>query len=502
MSLILDKINKNSQAVSDGKFAILDAINAKGGTVEIFASTPSFESLVNGINSIVSVNGGTEATILAESELSKGDICALKEVQGSYEGKSVAEVPLMHSSLSIDHTQPIVAMDNGNLILACAMDGTNKRVRFFYLDNGEYKEVTGTPTTLSYVLSGSIILYNSEAKLLYVWHSKNMYIYRLENLTFTEVSKTSVTNPPFYCVSHFNVKNSFIGGKYIVYVNPDGASWNYTTQDVYSLLGISVLDVVNKGWYYYIKDMKLIGDTVWFSCHTSPATSADSYILKMAVTTEGKLSKISHLNVKQFVGKGVADVINPMQLSANSDYIFYLDNTNTLHRLLFNGASMTLTEVDLVFSDGLEASNIDDYVYTNENHLYIKTSNKVRLYFYDSASDTYTFIGYPNTFFSPNTQDNELPQAKYYGYLTGADGLFISNNSGIKTRYDVGKQTSEYDYYANNCYNRISTDANVCAYGIALENISSGDIGKAQQILSGQQEAFNDVAEASIGGAY
>lgn len=66
---LLDKINSNTEKVRAGKSGLVTAIKSKGGSISAAGSVPTFNELINGVNSIDTSSGGGSGDIIVETKV-------------------------------------------------------------------------------------------------------------------------------------------------------------------------------------------------------------------------------------------------------------------------------------------------------------------------------------------------------------------------------------------------------------------------------------------------
>lgn len=547
MSLIGDIYN-NTAAVRYGKLDLVEAITAQGGKVEEYEDVPTFSALEDGVYDILAVkniSGAEEAKICASEDINKGSLCNLAQVISDGAFASTIDLPTtlnlyQGGTYSVDNNGIPAILNDGEFIFV-TFNASNQQPMFYPFIRTEYgyeqMKAKINDTTIEYFCiqvgsakggykeyQGAInIVYDkntdkifsdgkivslgtsSSADCVRYWDIDRENKYLVPHTILNSAGSAAWTNS----YSYSSILTAVNNGLCFVYGPTSTSSSSYATSRLRTIFGLPDFSTGNVVTYGYLDNKggfnsnyysNVALDVVNTDTHTSYVLSkqcgdAKDYNayrvtkLNVADNTVTVLGTTTFLT-KNTYGSNITltncnEFLVPRICMTNNGTIFAIDGSTTLHRYVLNFANMSLTETDLVFSDGLDKTKIDfcraakeeDYLMIVSTDEAYSEEEKHRLYKYDSNNGTYVFVCCPPLSSTPEVQAL-VPRNRTCNYNSINNSCFIGTD-GLMRFYDF--QTGDFDYYAtNNTINKIG-DSN--AYGVATENIPSGEIGNAIVIL-------------------
>ena len=532
---LVDEINANTAYVASAKLALERTLREKG--VQVTAdntSFPTFDQLntaIGGLMTVSDIAGAEDTAVYANNDIKKGDVCALTALSGDYVGELVRTAPTQAlkgtSTISVSSKHKTQMFERGDYVF---MYGTDNYPYPFYWNGTKYVQlkVDGVYNYLDAQVSqygyNSDVSFNrmcvDNGKLYHLWSanagSPNLWIYRidLDNMNLTLIhSKLSISNPYTYSgatmnlivhnnnvwVSTFRTTGVYDTG-YPKYFNThqyyydetagtltrvrhclEGSGYNATGSTLNAVFDMTYDTDDNLYLYIYsqvaggglVRKLTLGADGIYANKSQTPVldvlpetftkTTSDNYIFETTV-------KNAHLNI-----------------SFGCNSIVYINSANVLKYCIVDNTTMTLTEVDVPFSDGLDLTQIVNIALTKGSGvLFIQSkdtnldvANRVRIYTYDFNISGFAYVGVAPSFLNPEVPTLTMPYCRPIELLSAEAIPYIRDDNNLYI-YKVGVLSQGYDYYAEACASVVSGAA---SYAIAKYDIATGEIGNVTKIL-------------------
>ena len=538
MMSIVDEINANTAYVASAKLALERVLKEKG--VQVTAddtSFPTFDQLntaISGIQAVTDVSGVEETTVYATNNILKGDVCSLVKASGNYIGDVIRTSPTKikkgSSNISLSSTHKPQTYQRGTYMICF---GTDAYAYPFYWNGAEYVQlkVDGSYASIpdtDYSTGSDYDMwllnnYFDDNKLYAMqkmnYNAQKMRIYDIDTSTLNLTLKHDIEIPDIknYIEEYMNIyvhnNNIWVTGFYYSYAETSWTRYGVTIQLYYdeeagTLTAVqnTIGDIESTAFSYRqlnaVFDITYDGkDAVYLYIYSSSTTKG--YIRKMTLDNSGvyrftgqyitlsdikaetlTLKKTSSSPYWSFTSTIRTPALN-MSFGCNS--ILYITTSGVLKKCIVDTNAMTLTEVELTFSDDLDVTKISSIalakgsgvLIVQSNDTSLATTDKVRIYIYILGTGIYDLMGTSTGFLNPAAASLTLPYTRPVDYVSADETPYLSS-AGSLNIYKIGASSLEYDYYAENC-NNILTGAN--GYAIAKEDISFGSQGTALKIL-------------------
>lgn len=501
---------------------------------------------VNNILSVKDISGVTEVNILASENLVRGDLCDLAKVMtdkvltGTYD-TPLTLVTYTGSTKSVDHTGIIAVLNDGEIIFL-SDDGdyeygtsaypfirtengyeqlklrynANKQIYFrIYLQTRDFSYKTyqmplqtvydkNADRVLCYCsfytsgVSGETADFTNGTTNFYMEidrENKWLIPHHIYNTSGSKVSDAmqfliSGGNGLIFYNKKYSNTRAYHVGQYFV-VDPETDTCTVNPQTIDSLLGVTLSLGANVA-----VDAATVGNGTLLITKESFDTnyaSSSAYRISYLKVANGGVSKAGSVRFLQgnvyststITNSNCGEYLVPRVCVNNNCFVFAIDASTTLHTYIYGLSDASLLEFTPVFSDGLDITKIsfcrctkeDDYLYLISTDEAYSAEEQHRLYQYDATSNTFVFVCCPPLNSSPAVQAL-VPRNRTAGYNNIGSTCFLAAD-GNQRFYDLPKQ--EFEYTATKSTANRITGAN--AYGVAMENISSGSTGKATVIL-------------------
>ena len=534
---LVDQINANTAYVASAKLALERTLREKG--VQVTAdntSFPTFDQLntaISGIQAVTDVSGVEETTVYATNKISKGDVCSLVKASGDYIGDVIRVAPTKikkgSSNISLSSTHKPQTYQRGTYMICF---GTDAYAYPFYWNGTEYVQLkvdgayAGIPDT-DYSTGSDYDMwllnnYFDDNKLYamqkFNYNSQKIRIYDIDTNSLNLTLKHTIEVPDIrdYIEEYMNIyvhnNNIWVTGFFYYSPSTTWTRYGVTIQLFYdeeagTLTAIqnTLGDAVSSFSYSELNavfDMTYDGkDAVYLYIYSENTTSG--YIRKMTLDNSGiyrftgqlitlsdvkaetlKLKKTSSSPYWSFTSTIRTPALN---MSFGCNNILYVTKSGVLKKCIVDTNTMTLTEVELTFSDGLDVTKISNIalakgsgvLIVQSNDTSLTTADRVRIYIYTLGTGIYNLMGTSTGFLNPAVASLSLPYTRPADYVSADETPYLSS-AGSLNIYKIGEASLEYAYYAENC-NNILTNAN--GYAIAKEDISFGSQGTALKIL-------------------
>lgn len=523
---LLSQIQNNTSSVVNGKLNLAQAITNKGGVLNDYTLVPSFSNLTSGVGSIFSIrdiNGAIETKIFANSAISKGDVLALEkpEVSGyvatrKYVIPATAMLETTSKSLYNSATPKVLA--NGEMVVAFVTDGSIMLAAvFFYKVNDNYVQLTldgsyantfrlrykgsGSSSSNFYTVQKNSFFFDSAKKLLFACDADKLSVFKLDLDNLNLIQQASLT-----------WNRSATGNIWVhnnnVFVNCYAGTGSYTYQYFYDETTqtiTSVGEVVRSmstapvttsargafdytydafdNIYVYVTGFK----STWFAAIRKLSLDANGIY-----QPSGKDCFLTNVMKDWFYnGSSTSATSTENDPFLNMNFActsaVYIDTTNKFHYIAIDTDTMTATEIDVPFSDGLDVTQIANLkLVKGKQFLYVKSNDttnytddeRVRLYHYN-IDEGYEFVGCPANFFNPPVKALAIPPIVPDSLMSDLVPYMLPTSD--VAIYEVKVNEVEYEYTGQPCNNML---AGAAAYAVATQAIAANEIGKGLLILS------------------
>lgn len=536
---LLDKINSNTEKVRAGKSGLVTAIKSKGGSISAAGSVPTFNELINGVNSIDTSSGGgggsgdtivetkviysagngaKDMTATAVTDISANDsIKVVKNTGGdaSYVGSPIlpytaaimnqdadghvssveytlsynycAQAPWITGSTYHSSSDPHGFYNSPSNKFICV--GAQSPVSYyfpFFLVDGYYKQVKidGAYNRFSnysaYNYYKSVVAYDEDKKLLYlVSRGNTVYVYKFDeamlNLTLLTSVSMTCTHLAYACNGHIIYSNSNH-----VYINKFDESTNSFTGAVRLYQGST---------YYYAahKIIRLHDDSLIVLVGRRDAASnpmACKLIYDSANETYSLYTTITN-------GIGAGDCNWADMPDEQTLFIMRTATTATFHIYTLTMSSSKyyqstedtdLTKYFLDDTSVFDPSGINGFIIDRSGYMLARMSSGDWLLLYTEYDENHHMLGYKKV---ANIKTDFIPTPAVYfmGYspnINFANGYFLSDADPFTSAENVylyKKEIAGGEYLIQRTNNQLYDEDNLYGYGIAKESIAAGEEG-------------------------
>ena len=476
----------------------------------------------------IKINNSTESTVLANGDISKGDLCSLSKIisEGSFVEDILLPTKLVDyngSTITVPTSVvPPVVLNDGEIIFISGSATPSYMYPFIKTENGyeqmtingNYDCITGSVISADVnkpYHAGTAIIYDPTVDIIYSTLQVKATSTQCPVLLIDRANK-NLTSVASYRWSTIYEPKVVMGVKGHSFINSRGSSSNgypfrvvYQTYDpstnahtyagsyataLSSFVGISTLD---KHTFAAVDSIQ-ISSTECLVCikYYSPADGTGSYYIIKCTATDTTLTPTKYATVLANNGLKTAitytnytELYTPPITITNSGKVYALDSSNTLHEYSIDFSTLALTEKTLTFSDGLDKTKIvsfksvktDGYLFINSSDENYTEDEQKRLYQYNTATGSYEFICCPSLASSPSVSA-ELPRIAPDKFDSINLTTFAKQGTGFGL-YKILSTGSEYEAIRN--MNNTIDDSD--AYGVAKEDIASGETGTATIII-------------------
>ena len=535
---LLTEIQNNTSSVVNGKLNLAQAITNKGGVLNDYVLVPTFSNLVNGVASIetgMKVNFSKEVTILAENIIAKGDVCSLVAVESDiYSANAIGSLPTSCTNSyggSYNSNGDRISLEGGRLLLFPSQGSLSSCVFYFpFMWNGTAYEQMTVDGAYSYVYDGGkkhhsskIVVnmtFDSLTGRLYIGDTShnNEYSHNLfrayqvdfetKNLTALQTGK-GITGSAMSLLAH----NDCIFFNTIYQSSISSASTNtkiYMAKFDATANALGTMVEISSKFPMYTSGSNLIMLDIAYNdalghIYVVGIVGNTAAIIRLDKGVDGSYTVYGNTATIPVSVKG-----NTFKFQGKSASYYYSHNLNLPNVNITAGGivacvttsgefkyyilepdSMTLTEFDVPFDDSLDKTLINSFKLTKDGQFLVlkstdsnyTTVEQTRVYAYKigtAETSGFKFIGTTNSLFSPAVGEGYLPHPRPSS-LTDPTKLMYYTSSTTGNLYDLHKVVMEAEYTANPSSNGLS---GALAYGIAMEDIAVGSVGKAVLILS------------------
>lgn len=495
MSTLLDQINANTEAIKTGKNTVVDAITAKGGVVNSSGSVPTFNEIADGVNSIdTSSGGGSEvivqtivsagngsisvsATSMTEN-INKYDTVVAKTNKGAIpEYKLTYTIPTQVKIGSGIETPTV--QKNTFSYLGFSMDSqvslisdnmlcvkyTTGNMLLFYKKDEEFVQLK-IDGVYQYLIPKKTIAvdYDKHTGVLFVVNIDTEDVCEFSVYKFNEASmnlefQTAISKD-------FNNSSEYRDGAISIFASRGHVFFNYGSAGV--------------PFIKYDVDLNEFGDwqTATTGLYVRDFVEMGSDILYLAAGWSGKPYKyqlIDGVYTKIAEGSEYSANLNGVSLNKNATMLFYgYSTTRYLDDLIDNGSTITRKK-HTPFPSGISETSGEDFFFTKDSD-FVWGENANNTVLYSLVDNVATKVVKPATEFSPALMTDNYG-ANFYGRpakITSAQILCLLSTG------QLGIFTPVYataPYTVEKAGNKLSTDTDVYGYGIAQEDINSGEEG-------------------------
>lgn len=507
MSLV-DNINLNTAAVSNGKTSLKKAINNKGGYVPDTGNIPTFQELINGLGNVIGNDSGTGAllNVVASAPITKGSPVEVSlsnsetlQLVGE-ELPSTAKVGDSTLNILKDWNYPPYISRTGRFLAVWYGSTSTSYLIPFYKVDGEWKQMT-----VDGVYTG---MYNDNTEKdwrLEVCHfdemvyprklvaGKHIYDVNTSDLDVTLQASFTTTRRLSRVFMHNNhiftgeIKGTTLPPTYTVVYKYDPV--NQTVTELHTASGL-------------FDDITTSGTDV-FTASTRSA-SVRKYRLNSG---QYELAKTLNISYK--------DYLHNVSISAGCSTLLYCDGSGSgddldynFHQNLIDPNEFYYTSVDIPVKFSDNVNNLDpeyvcltkDFKYLFlEEHGYIGEEYKARLYkwYIDKAKGTvgYNFVAYITTSntFSP-VLDPDFGFSHYRWNIHSLSNIILCPDDDYTSPLLYNPVNVESGYYTGIPTSVISLGTNLIGYGYALDDIPLGETGTVCMLVY-ENGALQTIAE-------
>ncbi len=542
---LLSRIQANTQSVSDGKYSLVTAIMGKGGDVPLTSNLPTFNQLVQGVESIpegseevVASRGAVHVEALARENIQQYDSVKVLASSGN-------------TTFVGNDLLPTVARYNA--------DGTETTVNVNFYSTKQY---VSTSTGISYISeTGRFIVLGSGSYSAGTSISgvNGLYPFYLVGNEYKQLKIDGVYKPFPLSIgtSYLNLKgnyNSYNETRYgKVPIDLDEANFKIATSNSDNIISLYDLDINNLniisdkdctyGTSYNINIYSIILRNNHIFAEYNSTTDARTYVYYIGVfyiNTDGSLEKISDLNSNTsgniIVGYGTtitdncfylinfasgAGRLNKFRinsdtqkyvlitsvnlpknssvtcLNASASKLFICYNT-ALYVYTINDVNDTITFNDVTSQIFLDDTSIFDptsvstfdacrggrYLLALKGDTSLNYEDRLVMLQYQFGDEEqgtasgYKVISYPLKDWTPLVVQNGIYPLLNRKYFLNTDQFIICTTS-VGTTKIYESTNPGTGYYMQKTSNLLSNEVNLYGYGIATENVSTGQVGDA-----------------------
>lgn len=538
---LLDKINENTEKVRTGKSNLVAAITSKGGSVSAAGSVPTFNELINGVNSIDTSSGGggggsggepiietitvysagngaVDMTATAVTDISANDsIKVVKNTTGevSYVGKNI--VPYTASIMTEDSEGHVSSVEYTLSYNYCSQApwfmgstyhsssdphgfynspsnkficvGARSPVSYyfpFFLVDGRYKQVkidgayNRFSNYIAYNYYKSVVAYDEDKKLLYLVSNGNtVYVYKFDEAM---LNLTLLTSVRMTCRNLAYACNGHIiySDSYHVYINKFDESTN-------SFIGSTRLYQGQTYSYAAHKIIRLPDDGLIILI--GQIGGADNPKACKLIYDRANETYSLYTTITNGIGAGEcnwADMPDEQTL-----FIMRKADVATFHIYTLTMSSSKYyqstedTNLSNYFLDDtsvFDTSNISGFIIDRSGYMLAIMSSGDWILLYTEYDENNHMLGY-KVVANLKTDFTPTPANYFMGYtpnINFAHGYFLNDAepfTGAENVYLYKKEIAGGEYLIQKTNNQLYDGNNLYGYGVAKSDILAGEEG-------------------------
>lgn len=532
---ISDDLKQNNEKILNGKNIIKNSIIEKGGEVPQKGTIPTFEELIQGIDSIsggtgpsVVGNGSIEIEATALENLKKGD--SVKVINNFGTGKFVGEqLPLTYmigetentfryktqqyttsysSSKSPESYYPMYISRDGNFLVIMGYDGA---IPYLKINNewyqlkidGEYKRLNKVYSIINgsywWSQNNQNMDYDEINDIFYTAYSYEVSVYKVdrENLNLILKISKNPTNAKYPIKSLLVYDNNI----FILYNHNTNYSYNRTLgsfkydekNNSFTVLMAPYYSTSDSGPTTFSNILILSKDTIVLNAVPDNGSSVyvRSFIYSKNEFGIYAFTKILNLvNVHKYSYTAAQYVINN-----NHETILYINGTSlnagkyTLNN--YNFTYNTIDISDIISSDesiidinklsNIYGTNNGRYLFLETSDTTIESTKRVCLFEYNFETKKYEFVCHPAENFEPAVMPISTTGNDYGMPRTIKSSLVFENNIIYQTPDNLLYQYRPVDKYTvKKNSGTINEAEDIYGYGTIISDVDKNNKVKVQ----------------------